>query len=51
VISYEDDLGDHKTIVDLVLYVGDGGNGDLLIPALAVGTFVVVGVFYLRRKK
>ncbi|NOQ33287.1 MAG: hypothetical protein GQ567_03690 [Methanosarcinales archaeon] len=51
VISYEDDLGDHKTIVDLVLYVGDGGNGDLLIPALAVGAFVVVGVFYLRRKK
>ncbi len=50
-ISYEDDLGDHKTIVDLVLYVGDGGNGDLLIPALAVGAFVVVGVFYLRRKK
>ena len=51
VISYKDDLGDHKTTVDLVLYVGDGGNGDLLIPALAVAALIVVGVFYLRRKK
>jgi hypothetical protein len=51
VISYKDDLEDHKTTVDLVLYVGDGGNGDLLIPALAVAALIVVGVFYLRRKK
>jgi hypothetical protein len=51
VISYKDDLGDHKTTVELVLYVGDGGNGDLLIPALAAVAFIVVGVFYLRRKK
>ena len=51
VISYEDDLGDHTTTVDLVLYVGDGGNGDMLIPALAVAALIVVGVFYLRRKK
>jgi hypothetical protein len=51
VISYKDDLGDHTTNVDLVLYVGDGGNGDMLIPALAVAALIVVGVFYLRRKK
>jgi hypothetical protein len=51
VISYKDDLGDHKTTVELVLYVGDGGNSDLLIPALAAVAFIVVGVFYLRRKK
>ncbi|MEA3325412.1 MAG: COG1361 S-layer family protein [Euryarchaeota archaeon] len=51
VISYKDDIGDHKTTVELVLYVGDGGNGDLLIPALAAVAFIVVGVFYLRRKK
>lgn len=51
VISYKDDLGDHTATEELVLYVGDGGNGDLLIPALAVGAFIVAGVFYLRRKK
>jgi len=51
VISYKDDLGDHTTTVDLVLYVGDGGNGDMLIPALAVAALIIVGVFYLRRKK
>ena len=51
VISYKDDLGDHTTTVDLVLYVGDGGNGDMLIPALAVAALIVVGIFYLRRKK
>ncbi len=51
VISYKDDLGDHTKTVDLVLYVGGGGNGDMLIPALAAVAFVVVGVFYLRRKK
>jgi len=51
VISYKDDLGDHTTTEELVLYVGDGGNGDLLIPALAAVAFIVVGVFYLRRKK
>jgi hypothetical protein len=50
VISYKDDLGDHETTEELVLYV-DGGNGDLLIPALAAVAFIVVGVFYLRRKK
>jgi len=52
VISYKDDLGDHNTAtVDLVLYVGDGGNGDMLIPALAVAAIIIAGVFYLRRKK
>lgn len=51
VISYKDDLGDHTTTVDMVLYVGDGGNGDMLIPALAVAALIIVGVFYLRRKK
>ena len=51
VISYKDDLGDHTTTVPLVLYVGDGGNGDMLIPALAVAALIVVGVFYLRRRK
>jgi hypothetical protein len=51
VISYKDDLGDHETTEELVLYVGDGGNGDLLIPALAAVAFIVVSVFYLRRKK
>jgi hypothetical protein len=51
VISYKDDLGDHTTTVDLVLHVGDGGNGDMLIPALAVAALIIVGVFYLRRKK
>jgi len=50
-ISNKDDLGDHETTEELVLYVGDGGNGDLLIPALAAVAFIVVGVFYLRRKK
>ncbi|MEA1866410.1 MAG: hypothetical protein U9N46_14700 [Euryarchaeota archaeon] len=51
VITYEDDLGDHATTVDLVLYVGNNGNGDMLIPALSVAALVVVGAFYLRRKK
>jgi len=51
VISYEDDLGDHTTTVELALYVSDGGNGDMLIPTLAVAALIVVGVFYLRRKK
>ena len=51
VISYKDDLGDHTTTVDLALYIGDGGNGDILIPALAVAALIVVGIFYLRRKK
>jgi len=51
VISYEDDLGDHTTTVEMVLYVGDGGNSDMLIPALAVAALIVVVVFYLRRKK
>ncbi|RZN33112.1 MAG: hypothetical protein EF813_11335 [Methanosarcinales archaeon] len=51
VISYEDDLGDHTTNVDLVLYVDDGGNGDMLIPALAVAALIVVGGLYFRRKK
>ncbi len=51
VITYEDDLGDHTTTVELVLYVGDGGNGDMLIPAIAVAALVVVSLFYLRRKK
>ena len=50
-IEYKDDLGDHTTTVDLVLYVGDGGNGGMLIPALAAGALIVVGVFYIRRKK
>ena len=50
-IEYEDDLGDHTTAVPLVLYVGDGGNGDMLIPALAVAVLLLVGVFYLRRRK
>ncbi|MEA1905946.1 MAG: COG1361 S-layer family protein [Euryarchaeota archaeon] len=51
VISYEDDLGDHTTTVDLVLYVGDGGNSDMVIPALAVAALIVACVLYLRRKK
>ncbi len=51
VISYEDDLGDHTTTVDLVLYVGDGGNGDMLIPALAAVVLIIIGALYLRRKK
>ncbi len=51
VISYEDDLGDHTTTVELVLYVGDGGNGDMLIPALAVAALIVVGGLYFRRKR
>ncbi len=51
VISYKDDLGDHETTEELVLYVGDSGNGDMLIPALAVAALIVVGAFYLRRKK
>ncbi len=51
VISYEDDLGDHTTTVDLVLYADDGGNGDMLIPAIAVAALVVVGGLYFRRKK
>ncbi len=51
VISYKDDLGDHTTTEELVLYVGNNGNGDMLIPALAVAALVVVSVFYLRRKK
>ncbi len=50
-ISYKDDLGDHETTEELVLYVGDSGNGDMLIPALAVAALIVVGAFYLRRKK
>ena len=50
-IEYKDDLGDHTTTVDLVLHVGDGGNGDMLIPALAVAALIVVVVLYLRRKK
>ncbi|MEA3282240.1 MAG: COG1361 S-layer family protein [Euryarchaeota archaeon] len=51
VISYEDDLGDHTTTTDLILYVGDGGNGGILIPSLAMAALIIVGVFYLRRKK
>nr|QNT35602.1 hypothetical protein BFFPPMPJ_00007 [uncultured Methanosarcinales archaeon] len=51
VISYGDDLGEHTTTVELVLYVGDGGNSDMLIPALAVAALIVVVVFYLRGKK
>lgn|GEM_PF-1080007 len=51
VISYEDDLGDHAITVDMVLYVGDGGNGDMLIPALAVAALIVVCGLYFRRKK
>ena len=51
VISYKDDLGDHTKNVDLVLYVGNGGNGDMLIPALAVAALIVVGLLYIRRKK
>ncbi|MEA1895614.1 MAG: COG1361 S-layer family protein [Euryarchaeota archaeon] len=51
VISYKDDLGDHTTTVDMVLHVSDGGNGDMLIPALAVAALIIVGVVYLRRKK
>jgi len=51
VISYEDDLGDHTTTEELVLYVGDGGNGDMLIPALALAALIATAVLYLRRKK
>jgi uncharacterized repeat protein (TIGR01451 family) len=51
VISYKDDIGDHATTKELILYLGNGGNGDMLIPALAAGALIVVGVFYLRRKK
>ncbi len=50
-IEYKDDLGDHTTTVELVLYVGDGGNGGILIPALAAVALIVVGGIYLRRKK
>jgi len=51
VISYKDDIGDHTTTKELILYLGNGGNGDMLIPALAAGVLIIVGVFYLRRKK
>ena len=51
VISYEDDIGDHTTNVDLVLYVGNNGNSDMLIPALVVAALVVVGGLYFRRKR
>jgi len=51
VISYKDDLGDHKTTEELVLYVDDGGNSDMLIPALAAVAFIIVVGLYLRRKK
>ena len=51
VISYKDDIGDHATTKELILYLGNGGNGDMLIPALAAGVLIIVGVFYLRRKK
>ncbi|PXF60687.1 MAG: hypothetical protein C4B59_08450 [Candidatus Methanogaster sp.] len=51
VISYKDDIGDHATTKELILYLGDCGNGNMLIPALAAGALIVVGVFYLRRKK
>jgi uncharacterized repeat protein (TIGR01451 family) len=50
-IEYKDDLGDHTTTVELVQYVDSGGNGDMLISALAVAALIVVGVFYLRRKR
>ncbi len=51
VISYKDDLGDHTRTTDLILYVGDGGNGDILIPSLIMAALIIVGVLYLRRKK
>ena len=51
VISYKDDLGDNATTNELILYLGTGGNGDLLIPALAAGALIIVGLVYLRRKK
>ncbi len=50
-IEYKDDLGDHTATVELSLHIGSGGNGGILVPALAAGALIVVGVFYLRRKK
>ena len=50
-IEYKDDLGDRTTTVDLVLYVDSGGNGGILVPALAAVALIVVGGLYLRRKR
>ena len=51
VISYKDDIGVHTTTEELSLYLGNGGNGGILIPALAAVALIVVGGLYLRRKR
>jgi uncharacterized repeat protein (TIGR01451 family) len=50
-IEHKDDLGDHTTTKELVLYVDSGGNGGIMVPALAAVALIVVGALYLRRKR